>query len=249
MTRFKVTSTAVLAAALCMTLVAGCGKSKEQEAAEAAAAKMAEAAKKLEEMSKASKSGMPQNPQEAMKQGADAMAAASAMVGAMMGGDGKGAVEPVDFRELRELLPEAIGSLKRGEASGERAAAAGMKMSHAQARYGNGEGTRLRLKITDAGSMSGFAGLASAGWAMVDIDRESDKGYEKTSIVNGRRMHEKWNAKDKRGEVDMIVGGRFIIEIRGNGIEMKDLKQAINSIDLKKLEALKSAAPAAAASK
>lgn len=62
-------------------------------------------------------------------------------------------------------------------------------------------------------------------------------------------MHEKWDGKDKRGEVDMIVGGRFIIEIRGNGIEMKQLKQAVAAIDLKKLEALKNAAPTASAAK
>lgn len=236
----------VTVALLSALLIAGCGKSKEQEAAEAAAAKMAEAVKKMESVTKG---GVPQNPQEAMKQGADAMAAASAMMGAMMGGDGKGAVEPVDFRALKDLLPESIGGLKRGEASGERAAAAGMKMSHAEVRYGDRDSGRLRVKITDAGSMSGFAGMAAAAWAMVDIDRESDAGYEKTSTVNGRRMHEKWNAKDKRGEVDMIVGGRFIIEIRGTGIEMKDLKQAINAIDLKKLEALKGASPAASAAK
>lgn len=234
------------AALSCAMLLSGCGKSKEHEAAEAAAAKMAEAVKKMESVTKG---GVPQNPGEAMKQGADAMAAASAMMGAVMGGDGKGAVEPVDFRELKALLPESIGGLKRGEESGERAAAAGMKMSHAQARYGDRDIGRLRVKITDAGSMSGFAGMAAAAWTMVDIDRESDAGYEKTSTVNGRRMHEKWSAKDKRGEVDMIVGGRFIVEIRGTGIEMKDLKQAINAIDLKKLEALKSAPAAAAAAK
>lgn len=234
-------------------LLSGCGKSKEQEAAEAAAAKMAEAAKKMEEIANAAKSGVPQSPQEAMQQGAEAMAAASSMIGAMMGGDGKvGSVEPVNFRELKTLLPESINGLKRGEESGERTATAGIKVSHAQARYGSGGesgGPWLRLKITDAGSMRGFAGMAAAAWAMVDIDRETPNSYEKTSIDNGRRMHEKWDGKDKRGEVDMIVGGRFIVEIRGTGIEMKDLKQAINAIDLKKLEALKSAPPAAAAAK
>ncbi len=232
--------------------LSGCGKSKEQEAAEAAAAKMAEAAKKMEEVAKAAKSGVPQSPQAAIKQGADAMAAASGMIGAMMGGDGKGAVEPVDFRELKTLLPDSINGLKRGEESGERSATAGIKVSHAQARYGSGgsnegAGRRLRVKITDTGSMSGLAGMAAAAWTMVDIDRETPNGYEKTSTVSGHRMHEKWNDKDKRGEVDMIVGGRFIVEIRGTGIEMKDLKQAINAIDLKKLDALKNAPPVAAA--
>jgi hypothetical protein len=233
----------------CVMLLSGCGKSKEQEAAEAAAARMAEAAKKLEEMAKSAKSGVPQSPQEAMKQGAEAMAAASTMIGAMMGGDGKSAVELVDFRELKTLLPESIGGLKRGEESGEKTAATGIKMSHVQARYSDGGSIRLRLKITDVGSMSGFAGMAGAAWAMVDIDRETDRGYEKTSTVDGRRMYEKWSSKDQRGEVDMIVGGRFVIELRGTGFEMKDLKQAIATIDLKKLDALKNAQPAASASK
>lgn len=241
------TITIILMAA---ALIAGCGKSKEQEAAEAAAAKMAEAAKKLEEAAKAAKSGAPQSPQEAVKQGAEAMAAASAMIGAMMGGDAKGAgaVEPVDFRELKALLPETIAGMKRGEESGERSGAAGIKVSHVQARYSDGGKARLRVKITDAGSMSGFAGLAAAAWTMVDIDKETPHGYEKTSTVGGRRMHEQWDSRDQRGEVAMIIGGRFIVEMRGNGIEMKELKQAINAIDVKKLEALKSA-PAAAAAK
>ncbi len=236
---------------LCAAPLGGCGKSKEQEAAEAAAAKMAEAAKKLEEAAKAAKSGVPQSPQEAVKQGAEAMAAASAMIGAMMGGDtkGAGAVAPVDFRELKAMLPESIGGMKRGEESGERNAMAGISVSQAQARYSDGGKSRLRVKITDAGSMSGFAGVAAAAWAMVDIDKETPDGYEKTSTVGGRRMHEKWDSRDKRGEVSMIVGGRFIVEMRGNGIEMKDLKQAINAVDFKKLEALKSLPPAAAASK
>lgn len=240
--------TSIVAAVASALILTACGKSKEQEALEAAAAKMAEAAKKMEEVSKSAKSGAPATPQEAMKQGADAMAAASAMMGAVMGGDGKGAVEPVDFRLLKDLLPDSIAGLKRGEVSGERAGAAGIKVSHAEARYGEGGGTRLRLKITDAGTMSGFAGMASAAWAMVDIDRETDRGYEKTSTVGGRRMHEKWNSKDKRGEVDVIVGGRFIVELRGTGIEMNELKQAVSAVDFKKLEALKNA-PATAAAK
>ncbi len=239
-------------AVLCLTQLTGCGKSKEQEAAEAAqaaAARMAEAAKKMEAVARAGKSSPPQTPQEAIKQGADAMAAASAMMGAMAGGDGKGAVEPVDFRDLKALLPETMAGLKRGEASGEKTAAMGVKVSQVQARYAGDANTRVRLKIIDTGSMSGIAGMAAAGWAMVEIDRETDRGYEKTSTVDGRKMHEKWNAKDKRGEVDVIVGGRFVVELRGTGIEMKDLKQALSAIDFKKLASLKSAPATAAAAK
>lgn len=240
---------AVSAMLLCVMFLNGCGKSQEQEAAEAFASKMAEAAKKMKSVAKPEQSDAPPTPEQAMKKGAEAMAAAAGAMGAMIGGgDGKGAVEPVNFRELKTLLPESIGGMKRDNSAGETTAAMGMKVSHAKAHYTEGK-TQLSLKITDTGSMSGFAGLASAGWAMVEIDRESDSGYEKTSTVNGRKMHEKWNGQRKRGEVDMIVGGRFILELRGTGMEMKDLKQALAAIDLQKLEALKSAAPAAAASK
>lgn len=45
----------------------------------------------------------------------------------------------------------------------------------------------------------------------------------------------------------MVVASRFTIEIRGDGVEMKDLKQAVAALDYKKLEGLASAAPLAAA--
>ena len=247
MRTFRVVVATVSTAVVCAALLNGCGKSKEQEAAEAFAAKMAEASKKMEAIAKSAKSGMPQTPEQAMKQGADAMAAASSAMGAMMGGDGKGAVEPVDFRELKALLPEALGALKRGEATGEKTGAMGIKVSNAEATYSAGDEARIKLKIVDMGSMSGFAGMAGAAWTMVDIDRETSTGYEKTSTVAGRKTYEKWNKDGKHGEVNMVVASRFMIEIRGDGVEIKDLKQAAAALDYGKLEALKSAAPVAAA--
>ena len=164
----------------------------------------------------------------------------------MMSG-GKGAVEPVDFRALQTLLPEALGALKRSEVKGEKAGAMGIKMSNAEATYSAGGEARITLKIVDSGSMSGFAGMAGAAWMMVDIDRESSSGYEKTSTAGGRKSYEKWEKEGKHGEVNMVVASRFIIEIRGDGIDMKDLKQAAAALDYKKLEGYASAAPPAAA--
>jgi hypothetical protein len=163
-----------------------------------------------------------------------------------MVGGGAGAVEPVDFRELQVLLPETLGGMKRGEVKGEKVGAMGIKVSNAEATYG-GDQTRIRVKIVDTGSMSGFAGMAA--WAMVDIDSENSAGYEKTSNVGGRKTYEKWMKDGKRGELNMIVASRFMIEVRGEGVEMKDLKQAAAALDYKKLEAMKSATPVAAAAK
>ncbi|MEO8386552.1 MAG: hypothetical protein ABI583_14980 [Betaproteobacteria bacterium] len=242
---FKRIVAAIAATVMFAALLNGCGKSKEMEAAEAAAAKMVEAAKKMEESVKSTKSDTPQTPQQAMKQGADALAAAASAMGALTGG-GAGAVEPVDFRELQALLPETLGGMKRGDAKGEKVGAMGIKVSNAEATYSAGE-NRIKVKIVDTGSMSGVAGMAA--WAMIDIDSENSAGYEKTSNVAGRKTYEKWMKDGKRGELNTIVASRFMIEIRGEGVEMKDLKQAAAALDYKKLEALKSAAPVAAASK
>src|SRR5262245_48576981 len=84
-------------------------------------------------------------------QGAAAgMAAAAEAMKALAGGAGAGGAkyETVDFRELKGLLPETIGGLKRTSASGEKNAMMGFAMSLAKGSYKaeSGEG-RLSVKL------------------------------------------------------------------------------------------------------
>jgi len=76
-------------------------------------------------------------------------------------------------------------------------------------------------------------------WMNVDIDKETSSGYEKTSTVGGRKLHEKWNKDGKHGEVHLVVGNRFMVEIDARGVEMADIKSLISKIDVAKLEAMK----------
>ena len=48
-------------------------------------------------------------------------------------------VTPIDFRELKSLLPESIGDLKRSNLEGEKVAAMGMNISTANADYNDAE--------------------------------------------------------------------------------------------------------------
>ena len=78
----------------------------------------------------------------AAKKGGDGMASAMAKMGAAVGGAVTGvaksvqtATEPVDFRELKNLLPAGIGAMKRTSSEGEKGGGFGFVVSHAEARY------------------------------------------------------------------------------------------------------------------
>lgn len=217
-------------------LVAGCGKSADQQAKEDAAKQLTDAGKQMEQAAK--------DMESAAKKGGEGMAEAMAKMGMAVGGavtgaakSVGGAVEPVDFRELKGLLPDGIGALKRKSAEGEKGGGFGIVVSHAEARY-EGDGGSANLKITDPGNLSGLAAMA-AMWMNLELDKETDTGYEKTGSANGRRFHEKYDRKSKSGEYTVVVGNRFLVEVDGHGIDMPTMKQAVEQVNLAKLEAMK----------
>ncbi len=147
------------------------------------------------------------------------------------------AVEPVDFRALKALLPETLAGLKRSEASGERNSVMGISVATAQARYASDDRS-IDLDILDYGNLSGFAAMAAVGWMMTELDRESDTGYEKVYVTDGRKVHESYDKPSKSGEINTVVANRFIVNLQGNGVDMAQIKQALAQIDFAKLESL-----------
>ncbi|MEP0861666.1 MAG: hypothetical protein HRF52_09545 [Ignavibacterium sp.] len=149
-------------------------------------------------------------------------------------------VTPVDFRELKALLPENIANLKRTNASGEKSAAMGINISKAEADYNDEQGNKsIDVEITDLGSISGLTGLAAYGWYLAEIDKETENGYEKTFMYKGNKAFEKYNNSSKDGEISVLVAKRFVVELNGNNVTMNELKAALDMIDIGKLEGMK----------
>ena len=223
----------ILLLSLSILLGTGC-KSDEEKAAEEAAESMAEAGKQMGEagrkMAEAAKSG-----------GAgmdDAMAAMGAMGAAMGSTDGK-KVETVDFRQLKDLLPESLPGMTRTDATGEKTGAMGMQISTAEGRYkSNGPGS-MSVTMTDIGSMSGLAGMANYAWSATEYDRESGTGYEKTTTFNGHKAQEKYDRSGRFGELSVMVGGRFVVKAEGRDVDMNAIKAALGKVDLAKLDGMK----------
>jgi hypothetical protein len=244
MTRIQAGSCSLLALALA---VGGGCKSEEQKQQEQAAQRMQAAAN---EMGQAAKQLGTQGAAQGMEGAASGMMnAAQAMKNATeamkkMAGGGGTAYQPVDFRELKALLPDELAGCKRTSATGERAGAMGFNIAQAEGKYESAAGGHLRVKLLDIGSSVGPLAMATMGWGLVEIDRETETGYEKTTKIGGRKGYEKYDKGNKSGEVKVLVGTRFLVEIAGNELAMDDMKGALGKIDLAKLEGLKPVAAA-----
>lgn len=192
---------------------------------------------KLEQFGKSMEDASKQMEEASQSGDAQAQAeAASKMLGSLMGGGTP--VEAVGTDVLKPLAPETLAGLARTSFSAEKSAAMGLQVSNVEAEYAAGD-KRIRLQISDTGGASGIMGLAS--WAMVQTEREDDSGYEKVYKDGETMVQEKWSSASRSGEYNLIVAGRFVVNVSGDNLEMADLKSAIGELDLDALAALKDA--------
>jgi hypothetical protein len=200
--------------------VAACGGSKEetkteeaaQQAADSAEKGAAEAAKGLEEMAK----------------GLQAMAGG--------GNADQKPVDPVSFRDMMALFPDIDGWEKQ-KPTGERMAQP-FPFSTAEVAYTKGD-SRLQIKMTD----SGFNQMLIMPYSMflqAGYEKETSDGYEKSTTVSGQPGWEKWSDSAKDGELNALVGKRFVVQIEGDHIDdTKVLHEVAGKIDMGKLATLK----------
>ena len=145
--------------------------------------------------------------------------------------------KPLNFRKLKELLPESASGFTRTKSSGESTGMAGFNVSTAKAKYENGD-KKIDVDIVDAGGL-GTAMMGLAAWSMVEVDKESDDGFERTTTYKGNKAFEKCNGN--RCEFSVFVAKRFIMTVKGRGgdLKMDDLHDVADEIGLSKLESMK----------
>lgn len=150
--------------------------------------------------------------------------------------------DPVDFHVLQGMLPSSLSGMQRGTPKGEANAALGIKTSGAEVDFEGNGNAHVNVSIKDASAISGLAGLAE----MVQSETSEQGGsYEKSETLSGQNVHEKWDASSRHGELSLIVGKRFGVDVTGDNVDMNVLKQALAQIDFGKLESMKDANPTA----
>jgi hypothetical protein len=177
---------------------------------------------------------------EAAERSGDAnaqVAAATEALGTLFGGGRR--VEPVGLDVLKPFVPESFAGLPRVSSNSERSGLAGIMVSKAEAGYSDGGQKSISLEISDTGGASGLLGLAS--WVNVEGEKEDQYGSERTHRVNGRMVHERSSKTGNDGEFSVVLGNRFIVEARGNGVGLSELRSAVEGLGLERLEAMKDA--------
>jgi len=159
----------------------------------------------------------------------------TALGGALGGGRH---VEPVDFHTLAKALPETLPGMTREDMKGSGQEALGVKGTKASALYRGGDG-RIEIEIADASGVAGLMDLATS--LVANETSESSTGYERTSNVGGRIVHEKYDSTTKHAELDVIVAKRFTVGLSGDGVEMNTLESALSAVNIGALEAMKDA--------
>lgn len=221
--------TAMAIVAVC----AACGKSEEQKQAEQAAENVKKAAETL------AKAAEQQGTATAAKGANDLASAMQGMAASITGAAGNNngkPVDPVAFQTLQSHLPKVAG-WEMGEPEGERMTMP-VPFSQVEVDYKKGD-ARMQVKIVD----TGFAQMLLMPWSMMlasGYSRESSSGYEKATSISGNSAIEKWNKSSKNGELDILVGKRFMVTIEGRDIDdIKPVQDFASSFNFGALAAAK----------
>ncbi len=150
--------------------------------------------------------------------------------------------EVVDFRLLKDMLPEQVGPLPRTSATGEKNSGMGFTISETRGKYTlEDTGQRVEIEIKDMGSMKGWAGLAAWGWTMAEVDKETDTGYERTIEYKGHKGFEEYDNESQDGKIEVFVAKRYMVSVRGWDVPMDLVREGLDEIDVGTLEDMKDA--------
>lgn len=137
----------------------------------------------------------------------------------------------VDFRILKDALPDQLLGMKRATHEGQKTGLGGFSVSSAEATYSEGD-QQVKITILDTGGLGSLLSQM-ASWAQLEMDHEDDDGYERTTMVDGRKVYEKYSTSPRQGTVAMIAADRFLVTISGEQVEASDLVKALSKIRIK----------------
>ena len=140
-------------------------------------------------------------------------------------------VDPIHFRELITLLPEAPQGWNAEEAEGETNSFGGYSISQASRSYTKGDRS-IEVTITDWAYNTALYASFLVG---ADFSQESSQGYNKGIKIGDTPGREEYDYKSKDGKLTLLAEQRFFIEIDGDNIESEDLQQWWDAMDKKGL--------------
>lgn len=144
-------------------------------------------------------------------------------------------VPPVSFRVLIGFLPASVAGLTPGEPEGETASMGEWQFSKASISFSSKDGnTSAEVEIFDYAFIQALY-VPYQMMLKMGFNRESTKGYERSTTVAGHTAFEQWEAADKSHEVTVLVADRFIVTCKTRGLDENVAMKTLESMKLKDL--------------
>jgi len=144
--------------------------------------------------------------------------------------------EPINFRDLKKALPRNLAGVDFEESEGQTTGILGFKISTVEATYQEDE-SAFEVTIVDVAGVGKLV-KSMAKWTEFEVDKETRNGYERTTEIEGHPALEKYNSRREKGETSILVNDRFIISIKGEGVSERQMRNAVEDINIRKLARL-----------
>lgn len=140
-------------------------------------------------------------------------------------------VEPVSFKELIEYLPKAPQNWTTDKPMGETTSISKYSISQVSQVY-----TQNHKEITVSIFDWAFnAALYMPFLLTTEFSQESTEGYNKGIKIGDVLGREEYTYSSKKGSLNLLVDGRFFVQIDGRDIEAEELREWWKLIDRKSL--------------
>ena len=216
-----------LAVIVAVAALAACGRGGGAAESDAARQQMEQGAGKVQQGA--------QTIAEGAKEGSAEMAAGLQQMAGGLKEMARQSATPVPFEALVPLLPEIPG-WTRGEPRGE-SETLPMAYSRAEARYTSGDRV-LTMEITDT-ALSQFLLAPLSMFLTSGYAERSSDGFKRSVTIGGHPGFEDWNAPARRGQVTVVVGGRYVVEASADDVDGVEVaRQAVDAVDLSRFARL-----------
>jgi hypothetical protein len=138
---------------------------------------------------------------------------------------------PADMEKLKSALPKQLpgftGPSVEATVQGGGNGAPGMSV--ARGSFDGANGARIQVEIVDAGGL----GMMLQGIAMIPpFDRTGANGFERTIEYKGGRGIDKYDAAQRDGSTQLVVGGHFLVRVVGQRVDAAAIRSALDAVDL-----------------
>jgi len=153
--------------------------------------------------------------------------------------NGENTIEPISPEELKKFLPGRLSGLEAIEKNAQKTEIWGLKVSEAMEIFQpKSAHWKIKLAITDLGSLAGMTSLIRKDWIKNDVNIRSENGYKRTIYYKSYRALESYNRINKLLKFEVIVNNRFLVEVQGGGTYPHKIREAMEQINWDRLDKL-----------